>query len=118
MDQITPVPAQAIHLRNPRRSTPSLFVSLTMKSDIVVSVLFDRTGSAGGPPVIRSIPGEARNYSGAMRRGAGLVNRKTENRKQEAEFRSRGIRARARIPGTGPDLPNFTIPDRLNFILH
>src|ERR1700733_15647351 len=39
MDQITPVPAQAIHLRNPRRSTPSLFVSLTMKSDIVVNVL-------------------------------------------------------------------------------
>jgi hypothetical protein len=46
------------------------------------------------------------------------VNRKTEHRKQETEFTSRGIRARARIPEKGPELPNFPITGRPNFSLH
>src|SRR5580704_16294945 len=50
MDQITPVPAQAIHLRNPRRSMPSSLVFVSMKSDIMVGTLVHRIGRAIAHP--------------------------------------------------------------------
>src|SRR5271165_962247 len=50
MDQMTPVPAQAIHLRNPRRSMPSSFVFVSMKSDIMACTLVDRIGRAIAHP--------------------------------------------------------------------
>ena len=50
MDQMTPVPTQAIHLRNPRRSMPSSFVFVSMKSDIMACTLVDRIGRAIAHP--------------------------------------------------------------------
>src|ERR1700736_6345118 len=50
MDQMTPVPAQAIHLRNPRRSMPSSLVFVSIKSDIMVCTLVHRIGRAIAHP--------------------------------------------------------------------
>jgi len=47
---MTPVPAQAIHLRNPRRSMPSSLVFVSMKSDIMVCTRVDRIGRAVAHP--------------------------------------------------------------------
>src|SRR6202162_739897 len=56
LDQMTPVPAQAIHLRNPRRSMPSSFVFVSMKSDIMVCTLVDRIGRAIAHPSSGTYP--------------------------------------------------------------
>ena len=49
MGQMTPVPAHAKHLRNPRRSMPSSFVFASLKSDKLIGILFDGLGASAHP---------------------------------------------------------------------